>query len=92
MLQVFRVQLSDMRKPVTIAAVIGFNVGMYWIFAGQLSPSSAPAWGRIMRVFCPPMSAVRLPWWLVPVLNAVLYAVITIFVGFFLRLIRPFVR
>jgi hypothetical protein len=84
--------LSDMRKPVTVAAVIGFNIGMYWIFAGQLTPSSKPAWGCVMRASCPPMAAVRGPWWLVPVLNAVLYAVITVFVGFLLRLIRPFVR
>jgi hypothetical protein len=65
-----------MRKPVTVAAVIGFKVGMYWIFAGQPSPPSEPAWGRIMRASCPPIAAERAPWWLVPLLNAVLYAVI----------------
>jgi hypothetical protein len=79
--------LSDMRKPITVAAVIGFNVGMYWLFAGQ----TGFVWGRIMRVSCPPMAAVHAPWWLVPLLNAALYAVTAVVVGFFLRLIRPFV-
>jgi hypothetical protein len=77
-----------MRKPATVAAVIGFNVGMYWIFAGQ----SGFGWDRIMRVSCPPMAGVRAPWWLVPVLNAALYAVIAVVVGFFLRLVRQFIR
>jgi hypothetical protein len=80
--------LSEMRKPITVAAVIGFNVGMYWSFAGQ----SGFRWGCIMRVSCPPMVAVHGPWWLVALLNAALYAVTAVVVGLLLRLVRPFVR
>ena len=84
--------MSDIRKPATVAAVIGFNVGMYWIFVVQPSPPSELFWGRIIRVSCPAVVTGRAPLWLVPILNAVVYAIITLVIGFFMRLVRPFLR
>jgi hypothetical protein len=85
-----------MNKPVTFAAVIGFNVGMYWVFSAQpaMQPDapSGGAWNCIMRASCPPIVAVRAPWWSIPILNAILYAAITVANGFLLRVVRPFLR
>ena len=85
-----------MSKPVTVAAVIGFNVGMYWVFSAQSAlqtgTPSEPAWSCIMRAFCPPIAAVGAPLWCIPILNAVFYAAITVAFGFLVRLVRPFLR
>jgi hypothetical protein len=85
-----------MSRLVTVAAVIGFNVGMYWVFSMQPAREpgtpSEPVWNCIMRASCPPIALVRAPWWFVPILNAILYAAITVAIGLFLRLVRPFLK
>ena len=85
-----------MSQPVTVAAVIGFNVGMYWVFSAQsaLQPAapSEAAWSYIMRASRPPIAAVGAPWWFIPILNAILYGAITVAIGYFLRWVRPFLK
>jgi hypothetical protein len=83
-----------MKKRVAMAALIGATVGAGWVVvlgAGYGTKSSLPsAWNAIMWASCPSIGVVRTAWWLVTLLNSILYAVIALFVLFVRKFIRPF--
>ena len=83
-----------MKKRIAMAAVIGATVGAGWVMAlgaGHSSDSSL-AWSAIMWASCPVIAAIRAAWWLVPLLNSILYAVIAVLVLFVRKFIRPFAK
>jgi hypothetical protein len=45
-----------------------------------------------MWASCPPAGVIRTAWWLVPILNGVLYAGIAVLIQFFRKFIRPFAK
>jgi hypothetical protein len=83
-----------MKKTVTIAAVIGVNVGIFWVSVVgavlNLYEPLRPLWTATMWVSCPPILAIRTAWWLVPVLNGILYVGIAASIQFLRRFIIPF--
>jgi phosphate/sulfate permease len=85
-----------MKMRITMAAVIGATVGAGWVMAlgaGHSTDSSlASAWNAIMWASCPAIGAIRAAWWLVPLLNGILYGVIALFVLFVRKFIRPFAK
>ena len=85
-----------MKKAITIAAVIGVNVGIFWVSIVAAGPSIysplTPVWTAIMWTSCPPIAAIRTAWWLVPILNGILYAVIAVSIQFLRRFIFPFAK
>ena len=85
-----------MKKRIAIAALIGATVGAGWVMvldAGHSSNSSlASGWNAIMWASCPSIGAIRTAWWLVPLLNSILYAVIALLVLFVRKFIRPFAK
>jgi hypothetical protein len=85
-----------MKKAITIAAVIGVNVGFFWVSVVgavlNLYAPFTPAWNVIMWASCPPIQAIRTAWWLVPILNGILYAVIAVSIQFLRRFIFPFAK
>jgi hypothetical protein len=85
-----------MKKRIAMAAVIGATVGAGWVMvldAGRNSDSPlASGWNAIMWASCPAIGAIRAAWWLVPLLNGILYAVIALLVLFVRKFIRPFAK
>jgi hypothetical protein len=85
-----------MKKRIAMAAVIGAAVGAGWVMAlgaGHSSDSSlASAWNAIMWASCPAIGAIRAAWWLVPLLNGILYAVIALLILFVRKFLRPFAK
>jgi hypothetical protein len=83
-----------MKKTVIIAAVIGVNVGIFWVSVVgavlNLYKPLRPLWTATMWVSCPPILAFRTAWWLVPVLNGILYVGIAASIQFLRRFIIPF--
>jgi hypothetical protein len=70
---------SMKRYALTIAAVIGGFIGFYWVsVAGAMSEGfrMGPVWFWVLYITCPMIDVVRIQWWLVPVLNAGLYAMV----------------
>ncbi len=88
------VNSASMRKIVTIAGAIGLNVGMCW--ALMLDPAAAshraltPFWTAILWTSCPSIVAIRIAWWIVPILNAILYAAIALAIHVVRTYLRPF--
>jgi hypothetical protein len=91
-----RVQERSMKKRIAMAALIGAAVGAGWVLvldAGHIPGSSlTSAWNAIMWASCPSIGAIRAAWWLVPLLNSILYAVIGLLVLFVRKFIRPFAK
>ncbi len=91
-----RQQERSMKKRIAMAALIGATVGAVWVMvlgAGHSPNSSlASGWNAIMWASCPSVAAIRAAWWMVPLLNALLYAVIAVVVLFVRKFIRPFAR
>jgi hypothetical protein len=87
---------ASMKKAITIAAVIGVNVGIFWVSIVAARPSIytplTPVWTAIMWASCPPIAAMRTAWWLVPILNGILYVVVVGSVRFLRRFIVPFAK
>jgi hypothetical protein len=85
-----------MKKRIAMVALVGVSVGVCWVTAlGVLYNFYAPLtplWNAIMWASCPPIEAVRTAWWLVPILNGLLYAGIAVSTQFFCKFIRPFAR
>ncbi len=79
-----------------MAAVIGATVGAGWV--GVLSVGRSPGWSltspwhAIMWASCPAIGVIETAWWLVPILNSLLYAVIALLILFFCKFIRPFAK
>jgi len=85
-----------MKLRIAMAAVIGATVGAGWVMvlgAGH-SPNSSltSVWNAIMWASCPAIGAIRAAWWLVPLLNSILYAMIALLVLFVRKFIRPFAK
>jgi hypothetical protein len=89
-------EAASMKKAITIAAVIGVNVGIFWVSVVgavlNLYAPFTPVWNVIMWASCPPILAIRTAWWLVPILNGILYVVIAVSVQFLRRFIFPFAK
>jgi hypothetical protein len=85
-----------MKKRIAMVALVGVSVGVCWVTAlGVLFNFYAPLtplWNAIMWASCPPIEAIRTAWWLVPILNGLLYAGIALSTQFFCKFIRPFAR
>jgi hypothetical protein len=85
-----------MKKHIAMAALLGATVGVGWLMVlgavGNLGSSLTPPWNAIMWVSCPPAGVLRTAWWLVPILNGVLYAGIAVLIQFFRKFIRPFAK
>jgi hypothetical protein len=85
-----------MKKAITLAAVIGVNVGIFWVWVVGPIPNLytplPPTWIAIMWASCPPIMAIRAASWLVPVLNGILYVVIAVSIQFLRRFIFPFAK
>jgi hypothetical protein len=85
-----------MKKRIAMAAVLGATVGVGWVMVlgavGNPGSSLTSPWNAIMWGSCPPVGVIRTAWWLVPLLNGVLYAGIAVFIQFFRKFIRPFAR
>jgi hypothetical protein len=85
-----------MKKTITIAAVIGVTVGIFWVsvVGAVLNPYTplTPVWTAIMWASCPPILAIRTAWWLIPVLNGILYVGIAASIQFLRRFIIPFAK
>jgi hypothetical protein len=90
------VQQLYMKKHLAMAALLGATVGVGWLMVlgavGNLGSSLALPWNAIMWVSCPPAGVLRTAWWLVPILNGVLYAGIAVLIQFFRKFIRPFAK
>src|SRR5277367_2467092 len=75
-----------MKKRIATAALIGAVVGALWVMVlggGHSSgPSLASVWNAMMWATCPAIGTIRAAWWLVPVLNSILYAAIALLVLF----------
>jgi len=83
-----------MKKRIAMVALIGVSVGVCWVMVlGALfnfySPLRPP-WNAIMWASCPPIHAIQTAWWLVPILNGLLYAGIALSTQFLRKFIRPF--
>jgi hypothetical protein len=91
-----RVLERCMKKRIATAALIGAIVGALWVMVlgeGHSSgPSSASVWNAMMWATCPAIGTIRATWWLVPVLNSILYAAIALLVLFVRKFIRPFAK
>jgi hypothetical protein len=85
-----------MKKRIAMAALLGATVGVGWVVVlgavGNAGSSLASLWSVIMWASCPPAGAIRTDWWLVPVLNGVLYAGLAVLIQFFRKFIRPFAK
>jgi phosphate/sulfate permease len=81
-----------MKKRITTAVVIGATVGAGWVMALGAGHSSASVWNAIMWASCPAIGAIRAAWWLVPLLNGILYGLIALLVLFVRKFIRPFAK
>ncbi len=90
-----RMQERSMKKRISTAALIGAIVGVSWVMvlnAGSPNSSLASAWTALMWASCPSIGAIRAAWWLVPLLNSILYAVIALLILFVRKFIRPFAK
>jgi hypothetical protein len=85
-----------MKKRIAIAAFIGATLGAVWVMVLGLGhgPNSSltSAWNAIMWMSCPALGAMRAAWWLVPLLNGILYAVIALLFLFVRKFLRPFAK
>lgn len=81
-----------MKKRIAMAAVIGATVGAGWVMVLGPHSSLASSWSAIMWASCPAIGAIGAAWWLVPLLNGILYAVIALMVLFVRKFIRPFAK
>jgi hypothetical protein len=85
-----------MKKRIAMAAVLGATVGVGWVMVlgAVVNPGSSltSPWKAIMWASCPPVGVIRTAWWLVPILNGVLYAGIAVLIQFFRKFIRPFAK
>jgi hypothetical protein len=85
-----------MKKRIAMAAVLGATVGVGWVMVliamGYPGSSLTSPWNEIMWTSCPPVGAIRTAWWLVPILNGVLYSGIAVLIQFFRKFIRPFAK
>ncbi len=83
-----------MKKRIATVAFIGVSIGVCWVMilgavVHLYLPLHGP-WYAIMLASCPPIWAIRTAWWLVPILNGLLYAVIALSIQFFYKFLRPF--
>jgi hypothetical protein len=85
---------EHMKKRIAMAALIGVSIGVCWVMIlgavlNSYSPLRAP-WNAIMWASCPSVCAIRTAWWLVPLLNGILYAGVAVSIQFLRKFIRPF--
>jgi hypothetical protein len=85
-----------MKNGIAMAALIGAAIGAVWVMVLGVghSPNSSltSAWNAIMWMSCPAIAAIRAAWWLVPLLNSILYAVIALLFLFVRKFLRPFAK
>ena len=81
-----------MKKRIAMSGVIGATVGAGWVVLLGAGHSLNSSWNAIMWGSCPAIGAIGAAWWLVPLLNSILYAVVALLVLFVRKFIRPFAK
>jgi hypothetical protein len=70
-----------MKRPGTLGAVLGASVGLFWVAVLQTAinnPRSfqGDGWMPVAFLTCPFVEMFLIAWWLVPISNAFLYALV----------------